>query len=304
MTQETYTLGSTPTIVINTCSGDLEITGQTLEMETATIIGDASRHTVQIGSQLMIERCDDLRLTAPRGATIVVQRVDGDARIEYLAGAQIGEIGGDLNARFIEQDCSAGRVGGDVRAIDIANLALGPVGGDVRLEGLTGALRLARVDGDATVCGAVDGFGPAQVGGDLTLDIRFTPGHEYRLDVGGDATVLLPADAGLTLRATAGGDVSGVAMNGNGSAEGKWGDGAAQLTLHAGGDLVARTSNTESERSSSTSTSDIEAATSVAPPASSQAGAAGDTLAVLEAVARGDLSAAEADDLLSRVAHQ
>ncbi len=305
MAQETYTLGGTPTIVINACDGDLEIVGQPDDTGTATVAAGALRGTAQRGDQLVVERCDDLRLTVPRGATIVVQRIAGDARIERLAAARIGEIGGDLDARLIEGACTVGRVGGDAQVIGVANLALGPVGGDARLDDLTGALRLARVDGDATVRGAIDGFGPTGVGGDLTLDIHVVPGHEYRLDVGGDARITLPADADLTLRATVGGDVSGVATSGRGAAETTWGEGSAQLILHAGGDLVVHgsaTQNIEEQQRGPTYDPVTEAPASAAPAAA--ASEPDSALTVLEAVARGDISAAEADDILSRTPYQ
>lgn len=300
MAQETYTLGGAPAIVINNCSGDLNIIGQSTEAEEVTVVRGALRNAVQLGEQLVVEWCDDLRLTVPHGATVVVQRVDGDARIERLATVQVGEVGGDLDIGFIRGGCTIGHVGGDARGVTVANLALGPVGGDVRLEELTGALRLARVDGDAIVRGAVDGFGPTGVGGDLTLDIRYTAGHEYRLDVGGDATVALSAGVDLTLRATVGGDVSELASHGRGGAEARWGEGSATLILHAGGDLAVRGAGAQRPWKSSTAASEPGGPEGAATPSPTHAGAAGDTLSVLEAVARGEMSAAEADDLLSR----
>ncbi len=307
MTQDTYTLGAAPTIVIDACDGDLEIMGGLDDTGTATVAAGARHNVAQRGDQLVVDRCDDLRLTVPRGATIVVQRIAGDARIERVTAARIGEIAGDLTARLIEGSCEVGPVGGDVQGTDIANLALGPVGGDIRLDGLTGAPRLVRVDGDAIVRGVVDGVGPARVGGDLTLDIQIVPGHAYRFDVGGDARIALPDGADLTLRATVRGDVSGVDTSGRGAVAATWGAGSAQIILDVGGDLVVRGStaqNVEEQRRVSPSAPDMETPASAAPPPSSQGGEPDGALAVLEAVARGDISAADADDLLARIARR
>ena len=86
---------------------------------------------------------------------------------------------------------------------------------------------LESVGGDATLRGVLGGFGPAHIGGDLTLDSSFAPGQEYRATVGGDAAVYVPEDAGLTLNATVDGDVSGVpSVTRHGVVSATWGEGS------------------------------------------------------------------------------
>jgi len=351
MAQETYALGGSPRVTINTCGGNLEIAGQ--EIDRVAVKSGRLQRVAQVGDQLAIEQCDDdLSLALPRGTTLVMQRAGGDARVDGLAAMQLGDAGGDLSARFIEGACTVGRVGGDLRATDVgmlaiqtvhgnariervtggaeiarvdgdlrvsdvANLALGAVGGNAHLEGLAGVLRLDRAGGDATVRGAVDGF-TAAINGDLTLDIAYTSGHEYRLDVHGDAKVLLPADAGLTLHATVAGDVKGIdgtrlipgdSSTDGGSIRAAWGDGRARLTLYVDGNLSMRETDARG-RTDMPAPAQMNAAgwTDEAVPVEANAatdptvpiGSTDTELSVLEAVARGDLSPAEADDLLSR----
>ncbi len=199
---QTFTFDAAPTIVIQTCNGDLKVTGQVMEERQVAVVTDDATRTVQGGDQLVIGQCDDARFTVPRDATLVVQRVDGDVRVERVATLQIESVGGGLDAHEVEGACALNRVDGDVRVADIAVLALGDVGGDLRLEGaaegmgradkdmelalghihgdaqldgLRGRLRLTRVDGDATLRGAVDGFGPTYIGDDLTSTCATRP---------------------------------------------------------------------------------------------------------------------------------
>jgi len=353
---QTFTFDAAPTIVIQTCNGDLTVTGQVMEERQVAVVTDDATRTVQGGDQLVIGQCDDARFTVPRDATLVVQRVDGDVRVERVATLQIESAGGDLDAHEVEGACALNKVDGDVRVADIAVLALGDVGGDLRLEGaaegmgradkdmelalghihgdaqldgLRGRLRLTRVDGDATLRGAVDGFGPTYIGDDLTLDLRYTPGHEYQLATKGDTTVTVAEDADLTLQATVYGDVSGLepeqrASDSPGAVRATWGAGAARLSLQVGGDLRVRSTATPAHPIPPIPPVAPERPTPPAPPAGttaasadapsatptgaklgeavtpSEAGGADPALAVLEAVARGELSAAEADDLLSQ----
>jgi hypothetical protein len=144
--------------------------------------------------------------------------------------------------------------------------------------------------------------------------------------VDGDAAVYVPEDADLTLQATVDGDVSGVpSISGHGEVSATWGDGGAHLTLTVGGDLQVRRTGaaapSREPRVPRTAGSPTNSATTAMthpvaerPSAPATQGVAQNTSntlkaeqalpdsvqAVLEAVARGEISPAEADDLLSR----
>jgi hypothetical protein len=313
-----YTLGKAPTVSIKRCEGDLTIEGRT--GETVTVATDSMPDSVQRHAQLVIEECDDdLRLSVPPEARVSVDYVDGDVHVEGLVALEVGGVDGDLALRAIRGRCSVRTVDGDVQAPDVTELALGTVSGDLHLDRVTGRLALERVDGDATLRGAFGGFGPAHIGGDLTLDTTFASGREYRATVDGDATVYVPEDADLTLHATVDGNVSGVpSITRHGAISATWGDGGAQLTLTVGGDLQVRRTGaaapSRAPRVPRTAGSPTNAATiATTPPAplapqgavqstsNAEQGPPADSVqAVLEAVARGEISPAEADSLLSR----
>jgi hypothetical protein len=324
-----YTLGNAPTVSIKRCAGDLVIEGRA--GETVTVSTDTMPHSVQDREQLVIEECDDdLRLNVPREATVRVDHVDGDARADGLLALEIGGVSGDLELRDVGRSCAVRSVDGDLRAIDVMELSLGTVGGDLNLERVTGRIALERTGGDAVLRGALGGFGPAHIGGDLTLDTSFASGQEYRATVDGDAVVYVPEDADLTLSATVDGDVSGVpSISRHGAVSATWGDGSAHLTLAVGGDLqVRRTGAAASTARSAVATGpatqggptprptpmpqpapeppSAQTAQGVEErtPQDPQATPADAVQAVLEAVARGEISPAEADDLLSRPPRQ
>src|SRR5919199_82029 len=313
-----YTLGKAPTVSIKRCEGDLTIEARA--GETVTVATDSMPDSVQRHAQLVIDECDDdLRLSVPPEARVSVDYVDGDVCIEGLVALEVGGVDGDLELRAIKGRCSVRTVDGDVQATDVAELALGTVGGDLELDRVTGTLALERVDGDATLRGALGGFGPVHIGGDFTLDTTFVPGREYRATVDGDAAVYVPEDADLTLQATVDGEISGVpSIARHGAVNATWGDGGAHLTLTVGGNLQVRRTGPAApfrapripRTAGSPTNAAATATTQPAPPAPwgaventstvEQAPPADSVQAVLEAVARGDISPAEADALLAR----
>ena len=317
-----YTLGKAPTVSIKRCGGDLTIEGRA--GEAVTVATDTMPHSIQGHEHLVIEECgDDLRVSVPPEATVSVDHVDGDAHVEGLSALEVGGVDGDLELRAIRGSCSVRSVDGDMQATDVAELTLGTVGGDLHLDRVTSSLALERVGGDATLRGALGGFGPAHIGGDLTLDTSFAPGREYRATVGGDAAVYMPEDADLALNATVDGDVSGVpSITRHGAVSATWGNGGAHLTLTVGGNLqVRRTGAAAPSRApripviAGSPTDALAAATTQPAPPAPQgveentskpelAPPADSVQAVLEAVARGEISPAEADDLLSRRAKE
>src|SRR2546423_13833465 len=109
-----YTLGNAPTVTIKRCGGDLTVEGRT--GETVTVDTDCMPHSVQGREQLVIEECDDdLRLSVPPQTTVVVDHVDGDARVDGLSALEMGGVGGDLELRAIGRSCAVRSVDGDMR---------------------------------------------------------------------------------------------------------------------------------------------------------------------------------------------
>jgi len=329
MTTQIYTFGdddnsNAPTIVVGVCNGNLVVNGEDGRKDSAAHSDEPLDAVRRDDGRLFIEWCGDLRLDLPGGATVIASRVEGDARIEGVASVNIAfvggdlrlhtmagtvavsrvtgdatvtecgasslqDVGGDLRVEHDMQSTEAGRVGGNVYALDLAHLTLGAVGRDAHLEKIVGMLGLVEIEGDLSLQGAVASFGPTHVGGDVSLDLAYAEGDTHHLDVEGDVVLVVAREADVTLHAMVQGDVVGVPSahkDADGVLTCHWGRRSAHLTLRVAGDLSVRSGATHSRPP-------LE--TPVAPDAGDDA-----LFAVLDAVARGSLSPAEADDLLSR----
>lgn len=299
-----YALGETPTIRIEHCESDLVI----LAHAEPTVILTASEmpHSIQREGQLTIEECeDDLGLRVPHNTVITIHHIAGDLRAEGIARLEVHDLSGDAAVRAVSAACVMHRVEGDLHARAVNNLALGVVQGDLSVDDATGTLAVEEVQGDARLRGAPAGFGPTYVAGDLTLDINFTPGASYRAKVDGDVTVHVPAGADLELEATVEGDVAGLETSSHhghhNHITATWGEGSARLEITGKGDLSVRHHEAPSTRHAATA-----AAPAQQPPFNDVAAeetlphSDDSVLAVLEALARGDISTAEADDLLTQ----
>jgi DUF4097 and DUF4098 domain-containing protein YvlB len=374
MATATYALGESPTIHINTVQGDLEIRGR--DGGEVLVTSDSMPESRQQADGLTIEQCeDDLRLTVPVGAKVVLERAEGDVRVLRLQGLEIGAVQGELEAesvrghvdlRRIEGDvriressqislgriggdlkvesisgactvqavdgdarmndianaslhqvggdlaisnggsCQAGTVDGDVRAGDLAELSIDRVGGDLIADRAAGNITFKNVDGDVRLHGSVRGLDRARVGGDLTFDAALATSDRCTLDVDGDVSLSVPDESDLTLHADVGGDVSGVERRGDeGPVDIVWGEGRARLSLRIGGDLSVYRSPASAPREPMPQPAAPIAAEGYGVPeaprdAPAEATGGDADLALLEAVARGELSPEEADRLLAR----
>lgn len=257
------------------------------------------------------------------GEKCAVGQVEGDARFRETGDLALGAVNGDLDVAAISGRSEIGQVEGDMRARDLLDLALGEVSGDLDAEGISGSLKLDRVEGDARLRGTFGGFGPTHISGDLSLETSFTPGDTYEIAVEGDASVSVPDESNLSLHARVEGDVNGLAASdGSGGFTQVWGDGSARLDLTVNGDLSVRSAGPvfrgaalptarvpePSAAPPPPAAPDIAAGFEPAPPFGAAVDAepaqpderADPTLAVLEAVARGEMSPEEADNLLGR----
>src|SRR5207248_7132168 len=118
-----------------------DLTNEASDDETVTVATDTMTHNIQGHEHLLIDKCDDdLRLPVPPQTTVVVDHVDGDARVDGLSALEIGGVGGDLELRTIGRNCAVRSVDGDMRAIDAVERKLGTVGGDLHLERIAGGL--------------------------------------------------------------------------------------------------------------------------------------------------------------------
>ncbi len=257
----------------------------------------------------------DLDLGALHGRCNI-EHVDGDLRARAVGALHLGVINGDLDVGTARDYCRVQVVNGDVTAREVAALSVHSTNGDLDIEGVEGPLELHRVQGDARIRGTLTGLGPTQIQGDLDLDVRFQPESEYRISVDGDGRLNLRSSEHLTLRARVRGDVHGLGPRvSDKEVIHTWGTGAATLHLTVSGDLHVRGGEPTPAASvrATTPAAPIRPAIPAAPVANAissppaaptaipgrPAGSEDAALAVLEAVARGDLSPEEAETLLA-----
>lgn len=237
----------TPHITV-TCHNDLVVTG-TPERRVRVDIDDDSddespaSRVDRRNDHIDVTALDDCIITCPAESVLHIEHVSGDLRVTQLSGpltirtvngdAVLHEIGA-LQLDTVQGDLSLRGAQGDVR--------IETVRGDVKLKRLTGNVNLARVAGDL-LAHSLDGsanFG--SVGGDVLLELVFQPGQTYTATANGDIELRV-AGGGATLALNCRGDLrTRLPLTGwvgdERSGTGVVGDGSAQVTLSAKGDLL------------------------------------------------------------------
>ena len=246
-------------IAIDRISGDLSVQNASSLRSKEAIEGDVALTNVAL---IQMERADD-DLILKHTETVMIGSVSGDMSVEDIADAlSCGNVGGDCHVEGGEHaELTIGNAGSDLVVEHAASVRLGSIAGDCVLRYVRGAAEIGSIGGDASfndIGGNVQAANIGSdasleslqgsieignIGGDLALDASFPAGSVMRLHVGGDAVIKLPPHPDLNLRAAVGGDIAGpnivAGKNGNWINQ-TYGNGAAQLELFVGGDLVLR----------------------------------------------------------------
>src|SRR5689334_19315705 len=135
MAKQTFPAGSAPRIVLNGCSGDLDIEvwdERSIEVET----DGAVRRLGQNDEALVIEDVDeDLLLRVPHDAEVLADEVGGDLTARGFRALTLGDVGGDAEIEDIDGPVRIENVGGEVEVHGVAALTIvGEPGGDVELH--------------------------------------------------------------------------------------------------------------------------------------------------------------------------
>jgi hypothetical protein len=124
-------VASNPIVEIVNVGGDLRLTGWDQPQFVAETDDEDSLHLDQDGDRLILRAGADCTVRLPRGAQVSVRTV-----------------GGDVQAKFLEQKLALGNVGGDLRLRQIASADVGVVGGDLFAKQVAGDLQVGHVGGD------------------------------------------------------------------------------------------------------------------------------------------------------------
>ena len=237
---KTISAGRTPKIEIESINGDLSLVGW--EGDDILLKADDDELTVsQDGDQVQITCKDDLSMRVPKGSNIMIHRISGDASVRGVMGTiELKEISGDLSMR------------------DVITVAIDTVHSDFSLRGAKGSLSVRKagsdvsirdVDGSVSIESVSDdlalrdvrGSVTANVGEDVVMYVNPQAGNAYAVNAGDDILLVMPPKANATLTLSADDiDVDWDGVENEEDATSRviiLGDGSANLTLSAGGDI-------------------------------------------------------------------
>jgi hypothetical protein len=198
-----------------------------------------------------VQSRSDLDLIVPSGASVVVERVSGDANLRQLSGhIQVQRVGGDLSIHDIAT-AEIMSVGGDCNIMRSQGvLSIQRIGSEFNGMELTGPIKLEGVGGDANVH-MIGGDAQIRAGGDINFSIAEMNDQSVRLDAGGDVLLRLPSDANVTLDLRSRGHNIAVEMAGESQSIEKrlasltFGSGSSKISIDAGGDIQVSDDSSE-----------------------------------------------------------
>lgn len=223
------------------CHGDLDINGGREGEVAIKAYGREEDLQVQRDEEhLTITVHARCKVGCPRGTVLILQSVQGNARVRQIDGPiAIEVIQGDLVLKAVGPT-NVTNANGDVRARSVhGDLQLTQVAGDLSVRGVQGRLSFDTVAGDLKAS-QLEGGLEGQVAGDASVTTDFTPDTDYRLTTGGDVAVRFPPQASATISVTADGPIhhaaewSELAEDAR-TLSGKIGDGQANVAITAGG---------------------------------------------------------------------
>ncbi len=240
MTNQTIPTGPSPRVIVDKIAGDLSVVGW--EGQAVLLKGDEDEiRFMQDGEAVTVSSEDDLSLRVPRNATLTIKSVRGDMALRgVLAEVEVGEVGGDLSMRDIGS-AAISAVQSDLSLRDAkGSVTVKNIGGDVSIREVKGDVELTSVADDLALRDA-RGNVNANVGGDVVLYLYPKSDQAYNVTAGDDILIVLPVDVNATLNLNADEiDVDWPGVKEDEDATQRtltFGNGAASINLHAGGDI-------------------------------------------------------------------
>src|SRR5512136_705589 len=137
MKMQTIPTNAAPIVQVRSIPGDLRVAGWDRNELMAKTDGDML-DLIQ-GSDPIVISCDeDLILYLPRGGSLKVDSVAGDASLQALRGSvELGPVSGDLNLQDIGPT-AINNVAGDASMRDVSGFKAGSLSGDLTLRNCTG----------------------------------------------------------------------------------------------------------------------------------------------------------------------
>jgi hypothetical protein len=233
-------VGNNPKIKLDKVVGDLSVVGwDGAELLVKSDEDDARLE--QTGETVSVSSGGDLSLRIPKGASLEIKFIGGDASIRGLPGGiEIKEIHGDLSIR------------------DAGSFSMDTIHGDFNLRGATGNVYIKNasgdvsvrdVDGNVSLDSVADNLAlrgargniKVNVGDDVVVYLEPKADGAYAVNAGDDILMVLPRNANATVSMNADSvDVDWPGIEKDADATQRvvvLGDGTAQISLNAGGDV-------------------------------------------------------------------
>lgn len=232
--------GTSPKIVVDRIGGDVSIVGW--DGNEVLIKADDDELLIeQNGEEVRMSCDDDVSLRLPKGSSLTLTHIGGDAAIRGITGdISIREISGDLSMRDVGS-VSIESIQSDFSGRGIrGNLYIQQANGDVSIRDVDGTVNIDSVTDDLALRSARGNI-KVNVGEDVVVYLEPQADGEYFVTAGDDILLVLPPNANALV--TMQGDDIDVQWHGVENTPGATervltlGTGAARIVLNAGGDV-------------------------------------------------------------------
>jgi hypothetical protein len=238
---QNFDTSDAPHITVAHCGGSLSLVGT--DPRGMTVLGDENQIKVERqGESFTVTANGDCDIHCPPGTSVTIKQVNGDLSVLGLSGPlAIESASRDVTLRDIGPT-TLRQAHGDLQVRGVkGELKVESVSGDAQVRQVAGAVELKSVRGDLAARDLDGGAVVEHVSGDVSLSTALAKGAAYRFQASGDISAKVDVGSGarLTLQ---GSEVHcrlplQTTERTTGRVVGTLGDGSAELTLQASGDL-------------------------------------------------------------------
>jgi hypothetical protein len=203
MSKQSFTTSMNPEIVIGQIAGDLQVKG----WDQAEVIVNAEPDDLkieQLDDKIRLDCEGDCLMRVPQGASVQVEKVEGDAVFKFLDGdLTAGVVHGSMEVRqaagvqveTVHGHLAARRLSGDLKAKNVYGHAeLRDLEGGCWLEQAAGNLDLRDVEGEIH----------AQTHGNARVRLSSMSGEQYSIQADANVHCHIPEEVSLKLEITSG----------------------------------------------------------------------------------------------------
>ena len=238
---QSFDTSDSPHLTVARCGGNLSIVGT--DQRGLAVLGDENQIKVERqGESFTVTANGDCDVHCPPGASVTLKQVSGDLSVLGLGGPLAIESASgmvtlrDIGPTTLRQAC------GDLEVRGVTGeLKVESVSGDAKVRQVSGAVELKSVHGDLAARDLDGGAVAEHVSGDVSLSTALAKGAAYRFQASGDISAKV--DVGSGARVTLKGSEVHCRLPLQTTERtasrivGTLGDGSAELTLQASGDL-------------------------------------------------------------------